>query len=50
MEYCAGGDLSKYLKQNKRLTENLVKHFLQQLGRKFEIVWINFFNFFFFNI
>ncbi|CAL8074055.1 unnamed protein product [Calicophoron daubneyi] len=32
MEYCPGGDLSQFLKQRKRLREDLVRHFLQQLA------------------
>ncbi|CAH8561216.1 unnamed protein product [Heterobilharzia americana] len=32
MEYCGGGDLSRFLKQKRRLDELLVQHFLQQLA------------------
>merc|ERR1719278_1786760 len=32
MEYCGGGDLSRYIKLHKRLPERICKNFLQQLG------------------
>jgi len=32
MEYCGGGDLSKYIKSHKRLPEKICRNFLQQLG------------------
>lgn len=32
MDYCAGGDLSRYLRKHKYLKESLVQHFLQQLA------------------
>merc|ERR1711971_897889 len=32
MEYCGGGDLSKYIKSHKKLPEKICKNFLQQLG------------------
>ncbi|KAK4470371.1 hypothetical protein MN116_005932 [Schistosoma mekongi] len=32
MEFCGGGDLSRYMKQKRKLDELLVQHFLQQLA------------------
>ena len=32
MEYCGGGDLSKYIKKHVKLPEKICKRFLQQLG------------------
>ncbi|KAA3676908.1 serine/threonine-protein kinase ULK3 [Paragonimus westermani] len=32
MEYCAGGDLSQYIRAKHRLPEKLVRRFLRQLG------------------
>ncbi|KAF5397882.1 hypothetical protein PHET_08690 [Paragonimus heterotremus] len=32
MEYCAGGDLSQFIRAKHRLPENLVRRFLRQLG------------------
>ena len=32
MEYCGGGDLSKYIKKHLRLPEKICQRFLQQLG------------------
>ena len=32
MEYCGGGDLSKYIKSHKKLPEKICRNFLQQLG------------------
>lgn len=32
MEYCGGGDLSKYIKSHLRLSEKVCRRFLQQLG------------------
>ena len=32
MEYCSGGDLSKFIRYRKRLPEIIVKKFLRQLG------------------
>ncbi|RWS04156.1 Serine/threonine-protein kinase ULK3-like protein [Dinothrombium tinctorium] len=31
-EFCAGGDLSRLIKRNKRISECLVQHFLQQIA------------------
>ena len=33
MEYCHGGDLSKFIRQRRALAEISVKRFLQQLGK-----------------
>jgi serine/threonine protein kinase len=32
MEYCGGGDLSRYIKTHQRLPEKICRRFLQQLG------------------
>lgn len=32
LEYCAGGDLSEYIRRNGRVPENIARHFLRQLG------------------
>ena len=32
MEYCGGGDLSKYIKKHLKLPEKICQRFLQQLG------------------
>ena len=32
MEYCGGGDLSRYIKSHRRLPEKICRNFLQQLG------------------
>jgi len=31
-EYCAGGELTKYIKCSKRLSEAVIKHFLQHIA------------------
>lgn len=32
MEYCAGGDLQKFIKKNKIVSEDVAQRFLKQLG------------------
>jgi hypothetical protein len=36
MEYCSGGDLSRFIQTRRQLPENIAKKFLQQLGRENE--------------
>ena len=33
LEYCAGGDLSEYIRRNGRVPESIARHFLRQLGK-----------------
>lgn len=37
-EYCSGGELSKYIKLNKRLPESTVQHFLQQIASALKVL------------
>jgi serine/threonine protein kinase len=32
-EYCAGGDLARYIHKNKRLSESKAQYFMKQLGK-----------------
>ena len=34
MEYCSGGDLSRFIHSKRTLPEQVAKRFLQQLGKK----------------
>lgn len=38
MEFCGGGDLSRFLRLKRRLDELLVQRFLQQLGKQVYIL------------
>lgn len=33
LEYCDGGDFSKFLKKHKRISEHQARYFLRQLGK-----------------
>lgn len=33
MEYCSGGDLSNFIRSKRTLPENILKRFLQQIGK-----------------
>ena len=35
LEYCAGGDLSAYIRRTKRVKESTAQHFMRQLGARF---------------
>ena len=34
MEYCSGGDLSRFIQSKQKLPESIARKFLQQLGKK----------------
>lgn len=38
MEYCAGGDLHRFIRVNKRLRESIVRKFLQQLAKALRVL------------
>ncbi|XP_049270122.1 serine/threonine-protein kinase ULK3-like [Rhipicephalus sanguineus] len=38
MEYCAGGDLHRFIRANKRLRESIVRKFLQQLAKALRVL------------
>lgn len=38
MEYCGGGDLSKFIKAKRRLSEMTCKQFLQQLASALRVI------------
>ena len=38
MEYCSGGDLSRFIQLKRRLPETIAKKFLQQLGNDYGIM------------
>ncbi|TPP65891.1 Serine/threonine-protein kinase ULK3 [Fasciola gigantica] len=40
MEYCAGGDLSQFIRTKRRLSEQLVRRFLRQLGMFSVVLYI----------
>lgn len=41
MEYCAGGDLSAYIRQHGRVDEALARHFMRHLAAGLQILWTN---------
>eukprot|EP00898_Chlorokybus_atmophyticus_P007662 jgi/Chlat1/7898/Chrsp66S07205 len=41
LEYCAGGDMSKFIQRNKQVPESTARHFLQQLAKGLEVLRAN---------
>ena len=39
MEYCAGGDLSGFIRQHRRISEDLARPLLQQLAAGLRELW-----------
>ncbi|GFO34225.1 serine/threonine-protein kinase ulk3 [Plakobranchus ocellatus] len=41
MEYCSGGDLSRFIRSKRALPEHVVKRFLQQIASAMKFLWDN---------
>lgn len=41
LEYCAGGDLSDYIRRNGRVKESTARHFMRQLGAGLQVLRAN---------
>ncbi|KAK0057945.1 serine/threonine-protein kinase ULK3 [Biomphalaria pfeifferi] len=41
MEYCSGGDLSRFIRSKRALPEHMVKRFLQQIASAMKFLWDN---------
>lgn len=48
LEWCSGGDLSRFIRSRRILPERVARRFLQQMGQSLQVSFIDFFFFFFF--
>lgn len=47
LEWCSGGDLSRFIRSRRILPERVARRFLQQMGQSLQVSFIDFFFFFF---
>lgn len=48
LEWCSGGDLSRFIRSRRILPERVARRFLQQMGQSLQVSFIDFFFFSFF--
>lgn len=47
LEWCSGGDLSRFIRSRRILPERVARRFLQQMGQSLQVSFIDFFFFLF---
>lgn len=43
LEWCSGGDLSRFIRSRRILPERVARRFLQQMGQSLQVSFIDFF-------